>query len=344
MPGFIPIDRKSGTEAAKLDYEDDSVEEVYASHVLEHFSFGELPSVVTEWVRVLKPGGRIRIAVPDFDFIAKQWVAAEGNGRDEHEPDVFSESQLLRRYTMGGQTDENDFHKSAFDEHGLTMLMEAVGISGIHRWASSIQDCASLPVSLNLEGRKKVKEKIDFPTIHAVMSTSKLGFTENFFCATQVLVMRGIELTKNTGAFWGQCMERCMVDAIEAGAEWILTLDYDTAFTGEGFERLCYDLYKHPEADAIAPWQCKRETDDPLAWFKDDDGKPRMEIPLSEFDSDVTKANHAHFGLTLFRVEALKKMKHLLFLPDCTMSSCFPIMCKKWMPLITQPSTCILAT
>jgi predicted SAM-dependent methyltransferase len=321
LPGFIPIDRKNGTEATRLDYADDTVDEVYASHVLEHFGFGEIQTVLEEWVRVLKPGGRIRIAVPDFDYIAKRWVETSGNGRDTHEPDKFTESQMLRRYAMGGQIDENDFHKSAFDEQGLTTLMRHVGIRGVKRWDSEIQDCASLPVSLNLEGTKSESTDVEGERhgawikakIAAVMSAPKLGFTENFFCATQVLIPRGVQLTKNTGAFWGQCMERCMVDAIEAGAEWILTLDYDTGFTAEQFERLCYEMVKHPEADAIAPWQVKRETDDPLCWFLDEHRKPRVEIPLTEFEVDVTKANHAHFGLTLFRVSALLKMDHPWF-------------------------------
>lgn len=309
LPGFIPIDRKSGTEAARLDYGDGTVDAVYASHVLEHFGIQGAQDALTEWVRVLKPGSRIRIAVPDFAYIAEHYTKNTRNGQ----------TQLLRAYAMGGQTDENDFHKSAYDEESLTGLMHTVGLTEIRRWKSDIDDCASLPVSLNLEGLKTgandtPKEKIEITAkIAAVMSAPKLGFTENFFCATQVLIPRGVSLTKNTGAFWGQCMERCMVDAIAEGAEWILTLDYDTAFTGQQFEELCYSLHKHPEADAIAPWQVKRETNDPLAWFLDGDGKPRMEIPLREFETDITKANHAHFGLTLFRTSALKKMEHPWF-------------------------------
>lgn len=327
LPGFTPIDRKSGKEAACLDYSDGTVDEVYASHVLEHFGFGELVDVLGEWVRVLKPGGRIRLAVPDFDFIAKRWVETANNGRDDHEPQGFSESQMLRRYVLGGQTDENDFHKSAFDEHGLRELMRHVGIENVKPWKSEIQDCASMDVSLNLEGTKSETACPDGKTlvrkrISAVMSCPKLGFTENMWCAAQVLATRGVSMTKNTGAFWGQCMERCMMVAIESGAEWILTLDYDTCFTAAQFEQLCRDLAEHPEADAVAPWQVKRETDDPLVWFLDEAGEHRSEIPLSEFEADVTKAANAHFGLTLFRVEALKKMTHPWFLakpaPDGT--------------------------
>lgn len=318
MPGFTSIDRKSGKEAARLDYSDGAVDEIYASHVLEHFGFGELAGVLGEWVRVLKPGGRIRLAVPDFDYIARRWVETANNGRDDHEPQGFSESQLLRRYAMGGQVNGDDFHKSAFDARGLTDLMQHVGIENVKPWESEIQDCASLPVSLNLEGTKAeaavpAGKKLVTRKIAAVMSCPKLGFTENMWCAAQVLAVRGVVMTKNTGAFWGQCMERCMMDAIKEGAEWILTLDYDTCFTAEQFEQLCRDLEEHPEVDALAPWQVKRESDDPLVWFLDGEGNHRSEIPLSEFEADVTRANHAHFGLTLFRASALKKMSHPWF-------------------------------
>jgi hypothetical protein len=215
---------------------------------------------------------------------------------------------------MGGQTDENDFHKSAYDEESLDGLMQAVGLQDIRRWESEIDDCAKLPVSLNLEGVKVgPRPKIPMPKITAIMSTGRLGFTENLFCAMQVFAPRGVELVKHTGAFWGQCLERVMMDTLEGDTEWILTLDYDTVFTAAQFDRLCYEMATHPEADAIAPWQVKRENDQPLCWFLDDDGNHRSEILLTEFDKDITQTNDAHFGLTLLRVSALKKMEHPWF-------------------------------
>lgn len=46
-------------------------DEVRASHVLEHLFMEEFDSVISEWVRVLKTGGKIRIIVPDLDIIIK---------------------------------------------------------------------------------------------------------------------------------------------------------------------------------------------------------------------------------------------------------------------------------
>lgn len=44
-------------------------EEVRISHVLEHFFLDEFDSLLSEWIRVLAPGGELRIIVPDLDVI-----------------------------------------------------------------------------------------------------------------------------------------------------------------------------------------------------------------------------------------------------------------------------------
>jgi hypothetical protein len=195
------------------------------------------------------------------------------------------------------------------------MLMKGAGIDRIKPWGSDVLDCSRLQVSLNLMGQK-VPAPVPFkvPTIVACMSTGRLGFTENMFCAIQCFPPRGIELIKSTGAFWGQCLERILETAIEMDAEWIVTLDYDTVFTPEVFDNLCYLMATHPEADAIAPWQMQRDTNDPLCWFTDEHGLARREIPLMEFDKEMSLVDTAHFGLTLLRVSGLKKMPHPWFL------------------------------
>jgi hypothetical protein len=78
-------------------------------------------------------------------------------------------------------------------------------------------------------------------------------------------------------------------------------------------------MEEHPEADVIAPIQIKREEDTALFRPIDADGKYKTgTVALSEFDGDLTEVGWAHFGLTLIRVSALKKMKKPWFLgiPD----------------------------
>jgi predicted SAM-dependent methyltransferase len=43
--------------------------EVYASNILEHFNRFEVEKVFAEWVSLLKPGGTMKIIVPDIQEI-----------------------------------------------------------------------------------------------------------------------------------------------------------------------------------------------------------------------------------------------------------------------------------
>lgn len=163
LAGYENLDRKTGQEVYPLNYGDSTVDEVRASHILEHFGFREVPAVLREWVRVLKPGGVLKVAVPDFDWIVRQFARAQF----PEVPDGVNPLLLVSMHTaegeqvyptesylFGGQDDENDFHKIAFNEWKLSALMRAVGLEDIRRWKSEIDDCASLAVSLNLEGTK----------------------------------------------------------------------------------------------------------------------------------------------------------------------------------------------
>lgn len=303
LPGYIPIDRKLGLEAYPLEgVEDGTVDEIRASHVLEHFATGEVYAVLKHWFDKLKPGGRLRLAVPDFQHIAARYLDAPGDRK------------MCLAYAFGGQTDDNDFHRAGFDYATLRGLMKYVGLRRIARWESEVEDCASLQVSLNLEGVKPLGPPVDLPNIAAVMSTGRLGFTENYSCNIKVLGQRGIPFSQFSGAYWGQCMERVLEAVINEGAEWICTLDYDTVFTGEVFDELCYLLATNPDVDAIAPWQAKRESNDMLTWITDSNGEHRTEITREESEQDLLPVDTAHFGLTLIRAQALRSMPHPWFI------------------------------
>jgi len=144
LPGWTAIDRSLGIEAYPLDYKDDSVFEIRASHILEHFAFNEIAEVLTDWIRVLRPGGRIRIAVPELTRILK--LAQEGDN-------------LWARYLMGGQTDDNDYHKSVFTEAVLREQMEKAGFEAIQEWHSDNTDTSGHACSYNLEGYKPRKDR-----------------------------------------------------------------------------------------------------------------------------------------------------------------------------------------
>jgi predicted O-linked N-acetylglucosamine transferase (SPINDLY family) len=105
--------------------------------------------VLKEWVRVLKPGGLMSLAVPDFAKIVENYR----NGVD----------QPTESYVMGGQVDADDYHRALFDKTHLTRLMVAAGVVLIEPWTSDLKDCAALPISLNLRGRKPHATEVKAP-------------------------------------------------------------------------------------------------------------------------------------------------------------------------------------
>lgn len=80
-PGYVHVD---AVKVGNVDIEADvrcldwlapeEVDELYSAHTVEHFSYTEIDSILREWYRVLKPGGKITIKMPDLDFLCRAHV------------------------------------------------------------------------------------------------------------------------------------------------------------------------------------------------------------------------------------------------------------------------------
>jgi predicted SAM-dependent methyltransferase len=65
-----------------LPNEDNSVDFIYCSHVLEHFEKNEAIKILKECRRVLKTKGRIRIVLPDLDKIIGRYNDSDSFNRE----------------------------------------------------------------------------------------------------------------------------------------------------------------------------------------------------------------------------------------------------------------------
>ncbi|MFL5844120.1 MAG: class I SAM-dependent methyltransferase [Solirubrobacteraceae bacterium] len=108
-----------------LPFADGSVNLIYAVHLLEHFATDDVPALLADWRRVLAPGGKVLIAVPDLDTIARMLIDREGWFTPPHSPWVGA--------IYGGQKDEYDFHKTGFTEPWLAWLLDQAGFGDIRR-------------------------------------------------------------------------------------------------------------------------------------------------------------------------------------------------------------------
>jgi Methyltransferase domain len=291
--GFTPMG--NGHELSvifPLPFNDNSVDEVRASHVLEHFAHGRTDEVLKEWARVLKPGGFLKIAVPNFEKIAEQHVG--------------SAPQNTLGYVMGGQTDEADFHKTIFDANSLKKALGRAGLMLSRPWVSELpDDCAALSSSLNLQATKPYMTQLG---VSGVMSVPRLGFMDNFFVAMESLGPLKVKLRSHTGAFWDQCMERAIDRTLrEENPDAVLSLDYDSVFRRQDAAMLMQLMMCHPEADAIAPVQAGRGIGLGLFTVKDEDGENIRNIPVDYFAPDLSPVATGNFGLTLFRADKLRE-------------------------------------
>jgi hypothetical protein len=168
------------------------------------------------------------------------------------------------------------------------------------------QDCAAYPISLNLEARKPHYPQL---TVSGCMSTPRLGFMENFFSCFEACVPCNVKLRKHGGAFWGQSMTKVFERTIEQdNPDLILTIDYDTVMTAGHLSRMIQTMMLYPEIDALAPIQSSRHHATTLFTVAGEDGKNVDGLPRSALDGDTTPVKTAHFGLTLLRTAAIKKM------------------------------------
>ena len=120
IPGFINVDVRDlpgvdvVADARKLDmFENGSVDLMYACHILEHFPRPKTFPTILEWNRVLKPGGVLRIAVPDWDATVEAYRRT-------------GDYENLLNWIYGGREYGENVHYRQFSFNGLkTLLIEA---------------------------------------------------------------------------------------------------------------------------------------------------------------------------------------------------------------------------
>lgn len=142
LPGWLNTDRDPNSGAIYLDaaepfpFEDATFDYLYSEHLIEHLPYEAGLSMLEECRRVLKPGGRIRIATPDMERIVGLLYALPGDVEERYArwltesyfPEavgdrwaVYAINQVFRGWG----------HQFLYDQKTLGALLEKVGFTAV---------------------------------------------------------------------------------------------------------------------------------------------------------------------------------------------------------------------
>ena len=98
-------------------FQDNSINEIYASHVVEHIDQKNIKSTLKGINRVLKDGGKFYVSVPDLDILCRIFI--------EKSAPIKAKYHVMRMM-FGGQTDNFDYHYFGWNyEFMNSYLLEA---------------------------------------------------------------------------------------------------------------------------------------------------------------------------------------------------------------------------
>tara|TARA_B100001559_G_C16332184_1_gene543962 strand:+ start:174 stop:683 length:510 start_codon:yes stop_codon:yes gene_type:complete len=129
-------------------FEDNSIEEVYASHVIEHVPQKKVNETLKGVYRILSENGKFYISVPDMDVLCKIFIDSKAP------PEVKFH---IMRMMFGGQVDEFDFHYFGWNFEFMRDFLTKAGFKRIEKVKSfslfnDTSDYAPYgpPISLNV--------------------------------------------------------------------------------------------------------------------------------------------------------------------------------------------------
>jgi predicted SAM-dependent methyltransferase len=146
----------------KLKLNSNSVNVIYNSHVFEHVPMSKAADVLREWRRVLKPGGRLYICVPDEEVLFRIYLDKLSL---YHTEEGRSLVDLAIFFTYGAHRNKYDCHFYGYSFTTLKALLESVGFRNVQRFDrrqlkivpfhdSSMVKIGDIEMSLNVEASK----------------------------------------------------------------------------------------------------------------------------------------------------------------------------------------------
>ena len=119
-------------DATKLQYPNNFLKHIYASHLLEHLSHRSVPSILKHWYNKLAPDGRLTLNVPDLVWTARQIIKYENvQLLDSNVYTEFFGPAGLNNIIYGTHDHTGEHHESGYTKRSLHELLETAGFREI---------------------------------------------------------------------------------------------------------------------------------------------------------------------------------------------------------------------
>jgi SAM-dependent methyltransferase len=111
-------------------FKDNSVDEILAVHVIEHFWQWEVVDILKEWTRILKPGGKMILECPNLisaaqEFLKNPDISAAGGKEGQRSMWVF--------YGDPGWKDPLMIHRWGYTPKSLAFIMQKAGLTKLRQ-------------------------------------------------------------------------------------------------------------------------------------------------------------------------------------------------------------------
>jgi hypothetical protein len=129
----------------RLPFRDNTAKMIYSEHVLEHLYKPDAVKLLSECIRILQPGGMLRVGVPDAAAYIQAYAKRESAffKELEHlggavEPLSSPIDVINQMFRMGGH------HLFAWDLQSLSALLTKIGFHNVTRWNAGTSSCTHL--------------------------------------------------------------------------------------------------------------------------------------------------------------------------------------------------------
>jgi predicted SAM-dependent methyltransferase len=118
------------SDIRKLTFDDNYADEILSVHVIEHFWRWEVSDILKEWIRVLKPGGKLILECPNLQSACEEFLKSP---EIKCRPDNDGQRTMWVFYGDPKWQDPLMVHRWGYTPHSLSNLMKEAGLINVRQ-------------------------------------------------------------------------------------------------------------------------------------------------------------------------------------------------------------------